>query len=145
MKKLFIAALLTVTVATSAFAADEKKIGGSILRAFESEFSGANNVQWSVKTEFIKATFEIDGIKTDAFYNHQGESIGTSRRITLEDLPVQAKRTFAKKYSDYVVKEAIKFQGNDETAFYVSAENEKHSVILKITGAGMSTFKKTSK
>ncbi|HEX8331064.1 MAG TPA: hypothetical protein VF622_00510 [Segetibacter sp.] len=145
MKKLLIAALLTVTVATSAFAADEKKVNGNILNAFESEFAEASKVQWSVKSEYIKASFEIDGVKTDAFYNHKGESIGLSRKITLEDLPVQAKRTFAKKYSDYTVKEAIKFEGNEETAFYVSAENEKHSIILKITSAGVSVYKKTSK
>ncbi|HEX8333810.1 MAG TPA: hypothetical protein VF622_14405 [Segetibacter sp.] len=145
MKKLFIAALLTVTVATSAFTADDKKIDSRIIRNFNSEYADADKVTWSVKSSFVKASFEVDGQQTDAFYNFNGESIGCSRRITLDNLPLQAKRTFAKRYSDYTVKEAIKFDGNDESAYFISAENDKYSVILKITGAGLSVFKRTNK
>jgi hypothetical protein len=145
MKKLFFAALLTVTVATSAFSADEKKVNVNILRAFESEFTEANNVQWNVKSEYIKASFEVDGKKADAFYSHDGEYLGSSSKIVLEDLPVQAKRTFAKKYADYTVLEAIKFNGTEETAYFVSAENEKQSVVLKITNGGVSVYKRTAK
>jgi hypothetical protein len=145
MKKLFIAALLTITVATSAFASDEKGLNAGLLRNFEAQFEFAENVKWSTNPNFVKASFEVEGKKTYAFYNLEGEYIGCSQNITLEKLPVNAKRTFAKKYSDYTVKEAIKFEGAEETAYFVSAENDKQSLILKITGAGVSVFKKTSK
>jgi hypothetical protein len=145
MKKLIIAALVTITVATSAFASDKNKLNAKVIESFESQFTEAENVQWSIKSEYVKAVFELEGEKTEAYYNLDGEYIGTSKKITLENLPVQAKRTFAKRYSDYTVKEAIKFDGVEETAYFVSAENEKQSVILKITGAGVSVFKKTSK
>ncbi|HEX8333088.1 MAG TPA: hypothetical protein VF622_10720 [Segetibacter sp.] len=145
MKKLIIAALLTITVATSVFASDEKKLNVNVLRSFETQFEDAEKVKWSSNSKYIKASFEVNGKKTDAFYNLDGEYIGCTKKITLEDLPVNAKRTFAKKYSDYTVKEAIKFDGTEETAYFVSAENDKQSLILKITGAGVSVFKKTSK
>lgn len=145
MKKLFIAALLTVTVATTAFSADEKKISGKIMDNFNSEFAEANNVKWTLKQNYVKASFVMDGQKTDAFYDLNGESIGLSRNITLESLPVNSKRIFAKKYSEYTVKEAIKFEGVSETAYFISAENEKVSLILKVTDAGVSVFKKTNK
>jgi hypothetical protein len=145
MKKLFIAALLTLTVATSAFASDEKGLNANLLQDFEAQFESAENVKWNTSSKYIKASFEVDGKKRDAYYSLDGEFIGSSRKITLEDLPVQAKRTFAKRYSDYTVKEAIKFDGAEETAFFVSAENEKQSVVLKITSAGVSVFKKTNK
>jgi uncharacterized membrane protein len=145
MKKLFIAALLTVTVATSGFTADDKRISSRIQENFKSQFSDADNVTWSVKSNYIRASFEVDGKKADAFYDLNGESIGCSRKITLDNLPVQAKRIFAKKYSDYTVKEAIKFDGNEESAYFLSAENDKYSVILKVTGAGVSVYKKTTK
>jgi hypothetical protein len=145
MKKLFIAALLTVTVATSAFATDKTKLNQSLIQSFESQFAEAENVEWSIKSEFAKAVFELNGKKTEAFFDHDGGLIGTSRKITLEDLPMHAKRTYAKRYSDYTVKEAIQFEGTDETAYFISAENDKQSLILKVTGAGISVFKKTSK
>jgi hypothetical protein len=145
MKKLFIAALLTVTFATSAFTADDKKISYKIKQNFSADFADADKVTWIVKADFVKASFEVEGEKMEAFYDHSGAAIGCSKKITLDNLPVQAKRTFAKKYSDYTVKEAIKFDGVDETAYYISAENDKQSVILKVTGAGISVFKRTSK
>jgi len=145
MKKLFIAALLTISVATTAFAADEKKVNVRVMNTFNTEFENAENVTWTVKTNFVKASFVMDGQRVDAFYDFNGESIGRSQGISLDDLPLSAKRTYAKKYADYIVKEAIKFDGVDESAYYVSAENDKHSVILKITNAGIGVFKKTAK
>jgi hypothetical protein len=145
MKKFLIAALLTVTVATSGFTADEKRISSRVLDNFKADYGEAGNVTWISRDNYVKASFMLNGEKTDVFYDHQGETIGTSRKITLESLPVHAKRTFAKKYSDYTVKEAIEFEGVEETAFFISAENEKHSVILKVTTAGVSLHSKTQK
>jgi hypothetical protein len=145
MKKLFIAALLTLTFAIGAFAADDKKVDLKIRNNFNTEFGDLDNVKWTVKTNYVKASFEMDGEKVEAFYDVNGEALGQSRNISLDKLPIQAKRTFAKKYSDYTVKEAIKFDGVDESAYFISAENEKQSVILKVTGAGISVFKKTMK
>ena len=145
MKKLFIAALLTVTVATSAFTADETRISTKIKENFKTTFTEADNVSWSLKSTYVRATFELNGKKTDAYYDLNGESIGTSQKITRESLPVHAKRTFAKKYSDYTVKEAIRFDGVEETAYFISAENDKQSVILKVTDAGISMFRRTAK
>ena len=67
----------------------------------------------------------------------KGKFIGTNQAITLEDLPVNAKRAFAKKYEGYTVKEAIRFEGSQESAYYISAENEKGSVILKVDDYGL--------
>ena len=68
----------------------------------------------------------------EAFYNVDGEISGTSKAITLEDLPVNAKRSFAKRFNGYTVKEIIHFDGTEETAYYISAENDKETVILKV-------------
>ena len=42
MKKLFIAALLAVTVATSAFAADASKVNALVLHSFKADFKKAS-------------------------------------------------------------------------------------------------------
>jgi hypothetical protein len=82
-------------------------------------------------------------VRTEALYSAEGEFIGTNQAITLEELPVNAKRAFAKKYEGYTVKEAIRFEGSQESAYYISAENDKGSVILKVEGSGLiSTVRK---
>ena len=146
MKKLFIAVLLTFTVAASAFAKDTKKVHNAAIRTFNEEFAKASDVNWISTDSYVKATFVLDNAKMEAFYNGSGEKIATSRAIMLEELPVKTKRAFAKDYSGYNVKEAIEFNGTDETAYFISAENEKESVILKVNSANeLSKYKITKK
>jgi hypothetical protein len=146
MKKLFFAALITVTVATSAFAKDVNKVNSRAIHNFNFEFRGAEDVNWTSKSDFAKATFVLNGQKMEAFYKIDGELIGTSKNITLDQLPTSAKRTFAKRYNGYTVKEAIRFEGVDEAAYFISAENEKETVILKVSDdENVSIFQKDRK
>ena len=146
MKKLFIAALLAVTVAGSAFAKDTKKTNALVIRTFQSEFKQASNVTWTSNDNYIKATFTLNNEKMDAIYNASGERIGTSRAISIDELPVKTKRAFAKHYSGYAVKEAIEFNGIVENGYFISAENENESVVLKVNGDNeLSRFKVTKK
>lgn len=145
MKKLLFAACLSISLAASAFTPDEKKISNKIKDNFANSYVDASNVEWSTMSTYVKASCNLNGKKTDVYYDFDGEMIGQSQQVTLESLPVSAKRTFAKKYADYTVKEAIKFDTDDESAYFISAENDKESVILKVTGAGISHFRKTAK
>ncbi|MEJ7829262.1 MAG: hypothetical protein WKF91_13725 [Segetibacter sp.] len=146
MRKLFLAALLTVTVAASAFAKDINSKNVRAERRFSADFKDAEKVQWTLRSTFAKAAFYLNGEKREAFYDLNGEMIGTSSNISLNQLPVAAKRIFAKKYDGYTVKEAIHFEGIEEAAYYISAENENESVILKVTDSNtVSVFKKARK
>jgi hypothetical protein len=143
MKKLFISALLTITVAVSSFAAGENTVNLATLKNFKAEFKKASDVQWSTAENYTMATFTLNNVRTQALYTPEGEFIGTNQAINLEELPVRAKRAFAKKYEGYTVKEAIRFEGSQESAYYISAENEKGSVILKVEDNGdISTARK---
>lgn len=146
MKKLLFAALLTASLATSAFAKETNNLNYRVEKNFSTDFNKATDVTWSVKQNFAKATFNINGEKMEAFYNLNGEMIGTSKNITFEQLPTDAKKSLAKLYNGYVVKQAIRFENNDETAYYVSVENETKSLVLKISNdRTISVFKKDSK
>lgn len=146
MKKLFFAALIAVTVASSAFAADTKKVNSVTTSNFKSEFKKASEVSWTSTEEFTKATFVLNNQKMEAFYDQNGEMIGTSKAVSLDELPVSAKRSIAKRLSGYTVKEAIEFQGTDELAYYISAENDKETAILKVSDNGtMSNYKTIKK
>jgi hypothetical protein len=146
MKKLFIAALLTVTVATSAFSKDVNKVNTRAQHNFNYDFKGAENVNWTVKSNFAKADFIMNGEKMEAFYNLNGEMIGTSKNITLNELPTSAKRLLARKYNGYTITEAIRFNGADEAGYYISGENDKEKIILKVSeDSQVSVYQKDSK
>ena len=145
MKKLFIATLIVATFVTNAYA-EPVKVNRLVVSNFSAEFKDASQVSWASTSEYVKASFVSDRQKMEAFYTPSGEKIGTSRGIGIEELPTSAKRAFAKKYGNYNVKEAILFEGTEESAYFISAENDAENVIVKIFDDGsISVFKKTKK
>lgn len=145
MKKLLFAVLVTIAVATSSFAAGTN-VSVSVLHSFKSKFENATNVSWLISDQYAKATFVVDNSKMEVFYTEHGDLIATSKSINMEELPVDAKRAFAKKFAGYAVKEVIRFEDAAETALFFSAENEKESIIFKIgNNEKLTTYKKTKK
>ena len=146
MKKSILATVLLIGFLTSAFATGESKISYFILNSFNRDFKDAKNVVWTSKTGLAEARFTLNDRKTEVFYNANGSIYAISKSIELDELPVNAKRAFAKRYEGYIVKEAIQYEGTDEESYYISAENEKESVIIKVEQQGeLSIFKKTKK
>src|SRR4051794_17268265 len=111
MKKLLLAIVIVATFVTSAFATEVTKVSYRTQRSFETEFDGASDVSWSSTANYVKANFVYEDKRMEAFYNSDGEKIGTTKAIAPDLLPVKAKRAFAKKYSGYEVKESIVFNG----------------------------------
>jgi hypothetical protein len=136
MKKLLISAVLTVLIATSSFAADGKELNSKVVDNFFVEFKHAKNVTWKSTENFVKASFILNDKSMAAFYDLDGNMIGTTSNIAIDDLPTNAKRAFAKKYGEYTVKEAIQFDGVEDTAYFISAESEKQTLLLKVSVAG---------
>jgi len=136
MKKLLIAVLIVTTLATSAFAKAPTTVNYVAVKNFNIEFRHASDVKWSSTENYIKASFVYGNERMEAFYTLDGEKIGTTTGISLEQLPVKAKRAFAKNYSGYEVKQGILFEGVEENAYFLSAENEKESLIVKVYDNG---------
>src|SRR3954471_19579383 len=140
MKKLQLPAVIAVSFIASALAGPAKTVYFFVRNSFENDFKHITAVDWDVTPSYAKATFQLNNVKTEAFYKLDGEFIGSSQAVKIDDLPTAAKRNFAKKYGTYLVKEAIKFEGKDDSFFYISAENEKESVILKADNLGVSVY-----
>jgi hypothetical protein len=146
MKKLFFAVLVSLTVVSSAFAKDTKKVSAVAASNFKAEFVKATDVNWTTTDQYIKASFVMDNEKREVYYNPSGEKIASSRTISIDELPVKAKRSLAKSFSNYTIKEAIEFEGTEDSGYFVSLEDEKESLVLKVGSlGGLSTFKTIKK
>jgi len=142
MKKIFLIAILAVSLTANASTSNnEVKVNYRIENSFREAFNKAKDVKWTKVGSYVKALFVMQHEQVEAFFNYDGELIGTSRAISLEDLPTSAKRTFAKKYSGYNVNEVILFEGKDESAYFISAQKEQEKIILKVVGGGVSIYK----
>ena len=146
MKNLLLTALLSAGIFASAFAIDESKISLIVRETFKEEFKETQNVEWSIKPSCVKASFTYKGEAMDAFYDFSGKKIGASHHVTMLDVPLSSRKKIEAKYPSHRVTEAIEFIGQDENSYYISLENEKETVIVKINDhSTMSLFKKSSK
>ena len=145
MKKLLLTALIATSLISSAFAGPVKKVNYFIRTAFESAYPSAKEVEWKVTEEYSKASFTSETGKTEVFYDLTGNFIGKSVSIDPSKLPTNVKRSLARKFANYMINEAIQFEGADETAYFISARNEKESVLLKAVNGDVSIYKASGK
>lgn len=133
MKKLFIAALITIAAGTSAFAADTNKENHKVKNSFETQFAGAQDVSWSAKESYIKASFTLLDEKIEAFYGTDGDLIGLSRKVDLKKLPLNAIQKIKKEYASYKVTDTIEFDQDGDKSYYVSLEDGNKKQILQVS------------
>lgn len=139
MKKFILATLITVTIGSSALAADVSKVSFRVLNSFEAQFAGATDVNWIVTADYTKVKFTMEGEKVEAFYNTNGDVIGTSRKTEFKRLPLSAIQKIKKNYAKYQVTETIEFEFNGDRKYYVSVENETERKILEVSLYGQVT------
>ena len=148
MKKLFITALAAIAIGTSALAGPSSA-SIKIKEHFTASFSKAKNVTWKSSDRFEKASFILNNEKVDAFYDTDGDLIGTSKAMAFDKLPKSSIETITTKYTypDYQLKDCIEFiNSSNEKNYYVSFDKVNETVVLEITKSGMvSVFSKTKK
>lgn len=139
MKKSILVTLITVTIGSSVLAADVSKVSFRVLNAFKAQFTGATDVNWSITADYTKVDFTIEGEKVEAFYNSNGDVIGTSRKTEFKRLPLSAIQKIKKNYAKYRVTETIELELNGERKYYLSVENESDRKILEVSLYGQVT------
>ncbi len=92
-----------------------------------------------------------------AYFDNDGEMVGTSIQTNLKALPIKAQLEIAKKYGDYSVTDAILYDDNNEQIsdiilygtqmessdnYFVELKKDNRKVILEVSPEGsVSIFK----
>ncbi|MEN9684299.1 MAG: hypothetical protein RLZZ28_85 [Bacteroidota bacterium] len=133
MKKLLLAALIVVAAGSSAFALDVNTLNAKVKTNFEARFYGAQNVQWKLQEDFIKASFTYADQPVEAFFTTDGELIGLSRKMDYQKLPLNALQKIKTDYARYQVVEAIEFEREGDKNYYVSLKEGTSVKILEVS------------
>jgi hypothetical protein len=145
MKTLLLTAILSITAFISSFAEPPAIVNADVIADFKANYKDATNVGWVVHRDYLKAQFDLNDQKMEVFYNQRGNIIATAKIIDLEQLPIFAKRAFAKHYSDYTVKQVIHMETDEEGCYYFAAENDKRTLIFKVSDIDQLSIFKTIK
>ena len=129
----------------SAFATDEH-VNQKVLDAFKTEFNTAKEVEWSVGSNYYKATFNYNGKYVFAYYNENGELLGLTRYLSPVDLPMNLQKNLKNDFKEYWISDLFEIAKNDGTAYFLTLENADTEIVLKSTdSSNWSVYSKVKK
>lgn len=140
--------IMTLAIAVSSlfvFAAD-KNVNENVLNAFNAEFTGATEVNWTETDGVYKAAFVFNNQPISAFFSADGELMGVARNISSLELPTTLQNKLKADYGDFWITALSEISNNNEdTDYYITMENADAKVILKSNGRKWNLVKKITK
>ena len=111
---------------------------------FRSTFPKAEVIGCKNTREFTEVNFIWNGLHIQAYYDREGNAVGTSRDISSEHLPVTVQLNLGREYPDFTVKQAIEYTDMDNSlSYYVTVTNTKTTRVLHISPDGyITTFRR---
>lgn len=141
MKNLLFAAMITLFIGTTAFAAPKDAPYKSVT-ALKKAYQQTNQIKWSKFDNYQKASLVMDGITTEMFYTLEGDLIGISKTFAYDKLPKNALNQMATKYAypEYELVKCIEFVNADnETNYYLSLSGFNEDLYLQVNEKGQIT------
>lgn len=77
---------------------------------FIADFGFIRNAGWAKSTKYNKVTFVKNGNPMTAYFNTQGEIIGTTAVKKFSDLPSSSQKIIKSRYNDYAIGDVIYFE-----------------------------------
>jgi hypothetical protein len=147
MKKLSIIALIVLTVTSTCFAGDPTALHFKGAENFMKAFPQATEVNYLVKQKYTEVNFTWNSLKLQAFFDREGNLIGTSRSIAVSELPLATQMQLKERYAGYEAISAIEFDHADTgLSYYVTVENSERTYVLNVfTDGTIVVFKKMKK
>jgi hypothetical protein len=124
---------------------------------FYADFGDIPDVKWRSSDYFDEAMFKKDGIDYTAFYDFNGELVGTTQLKTFADVPARGQKAIKAKYSDYTIGPVIFFDDNefnetdmllynlqfqDEDNYFVELTKGTTKLVVRVdTGGNLYYFK----
>ena len=130
-KTILVSALLLMIGISGTFAADG--VSDKIMNSFKKEFTNAQDVDWQIGKEYVKATFNINGQVMFAYYSDNGNQLGIARNMISTNLPLSLNRELKYYLSQSWITELFEINSSGQTSFYVTVENADYNMVLKST------------
>jgi hypothetical protein len=145
MKSLFIALLLTFTVATGFANTNTNTNNGGVNASFRKDFKQAELLATDAGKEYTKFTFKLNGAILYAFYNENGELLAVTHNIRSTELPINLLMQLKREHADCWITDCFEIDSNGTTSYYITLENTDTQLTLHSEGSNWETYVKTVK
>lgn len=137
MKKILLALSMIMTVGlTGALAAEETEVDPKVLSSFHKEFSFAENVKWVVESDFIAARFSMNDQGFVAYFNTEGELLGTARNILYMQLPLSVIRQIENRFATADISNLVEFTKDNQSSYFMEVEKRGKKFLVQAFSSG---------
>lgn len=117
-----------------------------VTTAFYKDFATAKDIGWTKSDQYYVATFSLDGTIMYAWYDENGNSVGTFRNMISSELPLRVQTELRTKYGSMWISELFEFSTADNTGYFVTLENADQKITLKSDNGGkLEVYRKIEK
>src|SRR6478735_9291524 len=121
MKKQILAITAAFLLSASiTFANDRSTVPDPIVNELHQAFKSATNIQWKTTASFYKASFTQGNQSFDVFYAFDGTLMGVSRKITIEQLPLNLLKDTQEKGSADQVTDLFEMLTDKGTEYFIT-------------------------
>jgi len=143
MKKFILGlAAVLILVSTTAFAGGKEN---PALTTFQNEFKDATDVKWQEGKDVIKASFNLNDFRVEAFFSYTGELLGTARNIIFNQLPLAVIKEINKRYATAPIHDITEYSTGAETFYTMAVETPTKHLKLKVFSNGNISVEKKIK
>ncbi len=123
MKRIILSLSLLLTVAiTTTFANGGNPISDQVLKSFKKEFATAQLVQWNDLGEYLKASFVLGDHRVEAYFNTEGELLGSVRGLFYNQLPLAVMTSLDKRFAEADILDVNEITNAGGTSYLVNLE-----------------------
>lgn len=138
MKKilLLLPLLLVVTIVTT-FARSAMHDNPRAEQEFKKYFANVENVVWSKEEGgYLQASFTWANHRTLAYFNSNGELVGSIRGISASQLPLIVVRSVEKSYKKGIILETSEITNDEGTQYKLIIEDENIKYAVRLNSFG---------
>lgn len=135
--KLFFAICLFLTMtAATAFAGNSYPENEQAKETFKKEFPGAEVISWNDAGDLTKAVFLLNGYRSEAYFDSEGELQATVRNLFFNQLPLAVTKTVDKRFPNADILEVTEISRTEGTSYRIRLETatKKYKVSLDANG-----------
>ena len=137
MKKIFVSLSFMVTLGlTTVRATDNFDVNSKIRESFKKEFAGATSVKWEKDKDFQRATFFLYDHQVIAYFNTDGELLGSARNVFFYEVPMAVIKSIGENFAGINPIEVLEVSNTEGTFYRITIEKQSKRYHIKASADG---------
>lgn len=115
------------------------------IKAFNRDFNGITNVQWTTDKNQFVASFTKEGVRNNIWYSKGGNMLYSLLSYGPDKLPAREQQVVRNEYRDFKITSVDEVHQNNITVYVVHLENDRNIKLITICDGAANEYRSYKK